>query len=110
MTRPCDPGLRALPIALATLGFKWELAARVRTNGTVQDPASAPQIKAIRPYATVLASIRHRGLSRREQSVAQKRWQLDTILDYMGHWAAVQPEKCFGMFLDRHGKPRWQPR
>jgi len=31
---------------------------------------------------------------------------LDTILDYMGHWAAVQPEKCFGMFLDRHGKPR----
>lgn len=72
MTRPRDPGLRALPIALATLGFKWELAARVRTNGTVQDSASAPQIKAIRPYATVLASIRHRGLSRREQSVAQK--------------------------------------
>jgi thioester reductase-like protein len=31
---------------------------------------------------------------------------LDTILDYMGHWAAVQPEKCFGMFLDRHGQPR----
>ncbi len=31
---------------------------------------------------------------------------MDTILDYMGHWAAVQPEKCFGMFLDRHGKPR----
>src|SRR6202050_5777525 len=24
----------------------------------------------------------------------------------MSHWAAVQPEKCFGMFLDRHGKPR----
>ncbi len=31
---------------------------------------------------------------------------LDTILDYLGHWAAVQPEKCFGMFLDRHGEPR----
>ena len=31
---------------------------------------------------------------------------MDTILDYMDHWAAVQPEKCFGMFLDRHGKPR----
>jgi thioester reductase-like protein len=27
-------------------------------------------------------------------------------VDYMNHWAAVQPEKCFGMFLDRHGKPR----
>src|SRR5450755_217231 len=24
----------------------------------------------------------------------------------MDRWAAVQPEKCFGMFLDRHGKPR----
>jgi len=31
---------------------------------------------------------------------------LDTILDYMDHWAAVQPEKCFSAFLDRHGKPR----
>lgn len=32
--------------------------------------------------------------------------QLDTILDYMDHWAAVHPEKCFSAFLDRHGKPR----
>src|ERR1700683_4671560 len=24
----------------------------------------------------------------------------------MGHWASVQPEKCFGAFLDRHGQPR----
>src|SRR3954447_12036694 len=24
----------------------------------------------------------------------------------MDHWAAVQPEKCFSAFLDRHGKPR----
>ncbi|HEY1915110.1 MAG TPA: thioester reductase domain-containing protein [Streptosporangiaceae bacterium] len=31
---------------------------------------------------------------------------MDTILDYMDHWAAVQPEKCFSAFLDRHGKPR----
>src|SRR5450759_2353082 len=59
----------------------------VVVNGTTPDSAGAP-------------------LSEREQSVAQKEWQLDTILDYMDHWAAVQPEKCFGMFLDRHGKPR----
>lgn len=31
--------------------------------------------------------------------------QLDTILDYMSHWAAVHPDKCFSVFLDRHGKP-----
>jgi thioester reductase-like protein len=31
---------------------------------------------------------------------------LDTILDYMDHWAAVHPEKCFSAFLDRYGKPR----
>ena len=31
---------------------------------------------------------------------------MDTILDYMGHWAAVHPDKCFSVFLDRHGKPR----
>jgi thioester reductase-like protein len=31
---------------------------------------------------------------------------LDTILDYLGHWAAVHPDKCFSVFLDRHGKPR----
>src|ERR1700753_1718781 len=24
----------------------------------------------------------------------------------MDHWAAVQPEKCFSAFLDRHGHPR----
>src|SRR6516162_2705955 len=24
----------------------------------------------------------------------------------MGHWAAVHPDKCFSVFLDRHGKPR----
>jgi thioester reductase-like protein len=32
--------------------------------------------------------------------------QLDTILDYLGHWAAVEPDKCFSMFLDRNGTPR----
>jgi thioester reductase-like protein len=31
---------------------------------------------------------------------------LDTILDYMSHWAAVQPDKCFSVFLDRHGMLR----
>jgi thioester reductase-like protein len=31
---------------------------------------------------------------------------LDTILDYMSHWAAIHPDKCFSVFLDRHGKPR----
>jgi thioester reductase-like protein len=32
--------------------------------------------------------------------------KLDTILDYMGHWAAVHPDKCFSVFLDRHGQLR----
>jgi thioester reductase-like protein len=32
--------------------------------------------------------------------------QLETILDYMGHWAAVDPDRCFSVFLDRHGKVR----
>jgi thioester reductase-like protein len=36
----------------------------------------------------------------------EKGTQLDTILDYLDHWAAVLPEKCFSAFLDRHGKPR----
>ena len=31
---------------------------------------------------------------------------MDTILDYLGHWAAVSPDKCFSMFLDRDGSPR----
>jgi thioester reductase-like protein len=31
---------------------------------------------------------------------------LDTILDYLGHWAAVNPDKCFSAFLDRNGTPR----
>jgi len=31
---------------------------------------------------------------------------LDTILDYLGHWAAVNPDKCFSVFLDRNGTPR----
>jgi acyl-CoA synthetase (AMP-forming)/AMP-acid ligase II len=31
---------------------------------------------------------------------------LDTILDYVDHWAAVQPDKCFSAFLDSHGKSR----
>ena len=31
---------------------------------------------------------------------------MDTVLDYLGHWAAVHPDKCFSVFLDRHGKPR----
>jgi thioester reductase-like protein len=31
---------------------------------------------------------------------------LDTILDYLGHWASVDPDKCFSVFLDRNGTPR----
>ena len=31
---------------------------------------------------------------------------MDTILDYLGHWAAVNPGKCFSVFLDRDGTPR----
>jgi len=31
---------------------------------------------------------------------------LDTILDYLDHWAAANPEKCFSVFLDGHGNPR----
>jgi thioester reductase-like protein len=31
---------------------------------------------------------------------------LDTIIDCLGHWAAVHPDKNFSTFLDRHGKPR----
>ena len=31
---------------------------------------------------------------------------MDTILDYMSHWAAVHPDKCFSAFLDRQGKVR----
>jgi thioester reductase-like protein len=31
---------------------------------------------------------------------------LDTILDYLDHWAGVNPGKCFSTFLDRHGNSR----
>ena len=31
---------------------------------------------------------------------------MDTILDYMDHWVAANPDKCFSAFLDRHGNPR----
>ena len=31
---------------------------------------------------------------------------MDTILDYLGHWAEVSPDKCFSAFLDRNGTPR----
>ena len=31
---------------------------------------------------------------------------MDTILDYLGHWAAVSPDKSFSVFLDRNGTPR----
>ena len=31
---------------------------------------------------------------------------MDTIVDYLGHWAAVSPDKCFSVFLDRNGTPR----
>ena len=31
---------------------------------------------------------------------------MDTILDYLGHWAAVNSDKCFSVFLDRNGTPR----
>jgi thioester reductase-like protein len=46
-------------------------------------------------------------LAARGQPIGQEgTTQLDTILDYMDHWAAVHPEKCFSAFLDRDGKPR----
>ena len=31
---------------------------------------------------------------------------MDTILDYMDHWVAIHPEKCFSAFLDSHGNTR----
>jgi thioester reductase-like protein len=31
---------------------------------------------------------------------------LDTILDYLSHWAEVQPDQDFSVFLDRDGKVR----
>ena len=31
---------------------------------------------------------------------------MDTIVDYLSHWAAVSPDKCFSVFLDRNGAPR----
>src|SRR6516162_7252491 len=31
---------------------------------------------------------------------------VDTIVDYLSHWAAVSPDKCFSVFLDRNGAPR----
>jgi thioester reductase-like protein len=31
---------------------------------------------------------------------------LDTILDYLNHWAGTNPDKCFSSFLDRHGNTR----
>jgi thioester reductase-like protein len=31
---------------------------------------------------------------------------LETILDYLDHWAETNPDKCFSAFLDRHGNPR----
>lgn len=29
---------------------------------------------------------------------------MNSIIDYVEHWAEVQPEKCFASFLDLHGK------
>jgi thioester reductase-like protein len=40
------------------------------------------------------------------QPIAQEGTQLDTILDYMDHWATVDPDKCFSTFVDRLGNPR----
>ena len=31
---------------------------------------------------------------------------MDTVLDYLNHWAGLNPGKCFSAFLDRHGNPR----
>jgi thioester reductase-like protein len=31
---------------------------------------------------------------------------LETILDFMGHWVAANPDKLFSAFVDRHGNPR----
>jgi thioester reductase-like protein len=43
---------------------------------------------------------------RQQTFVARSAAQLDTILDYLDHWAATNPEKCFSAFLDGHGNPR----
>jgi acyl-CoA synthetase (AMP-forming)/AMP-acid ligase II len=43
---------------------------------------------------------------RRRPVVAKGVAQLDTIVDYLDHWAAANPEKCFSAFLDSHGNPR----
>jgi thioester reductase-like protein len=29
---------------------------------------------------------------------------MNSIIDYLEHWAAIQPDKCFSSFLDVHGK------
>jgi thioester reductase-like protein len=31
---------------------------------------------------------------------------MNTILDYLNHWVAVQPNKCFASFLDVRGNPK----
>ena len=31
---------------------------------------------------------------------------MNTILDYLNHWVAVQPDKCFASFLDIRGNPK----
>lgn len=43
---------------------------------------------------------------RKQHVFARRVAQLDTILDYMDHWVAAKPDKCFSAFLDRHGNPR----
>jgi thioester reductase-like protein len=42
---------------------------------------------------------------RKQHVFARRVAQLDTILDYMDHWVAAKPDKCFSAFLDRHGNP-----
>ena len=43
---------------------------------------------------------------RKQHVFARRVAQLDTILDFMDHWVAAKPDKCFSAFLDRHGNPR----
>ena len=61
-------------------------------------------------FALILSSRPVSGIAvmtgRQQSVVARGVAQLDTILDYLDHWAATNPEKCFSAFLDRHGNPR----
>ena len=64
------PYQSASALSRAKLGSRLMFAV---VNGTAPDSAGAPQIKAIRPYATILASIRHRRTERKRTIRRAKR-------------------------------------